>query len=155
MEKDNFFELIHNAELFNDATMTLFMKKFNMNVNISQIIALAKLKEHGAQKPSSLAQSLGYTSGAITGLTNKLVKDGYIVRAHQEDDRRSILITITDNGLDLLDKAQIQGQKMRNEIYSVLNDKEVRQLLEIQKKLYSHVKELDKENELTYKQKVK
>ncbi|MDN8848156.1 MarR family transcriptional regulator, partial [Staphylococcus aureus] len=61
MENNNFFELIHNAELFNDATMTLFMKKFNMNVNISQILALSKLKEEGPQKTSSLALSLGYT----------------------------------------------------------------------------------------------
>ncbi|KRG11172.1 MarR family winged helix-turn-helix transcriptional regulator [Staphylococcus sp. NAM3COL9] len=144
MEKNNFFELIHNAELFNDATMTLFMKQFNMNINISQIITLSKLKEHGAQKPSMLAQSLGYTSGAITGLTNRLVKEGYVIRAHQEDDRRSILITITAKGMDLLETAQKQGQKMRNEIYSVLNDDEVTQLLNIQKKLYSHVKQLNK-----------
>lgn len=144
MEKNNFFELIHNAELFNDATMTLFMKQFNMNVNISQIIALSKLKEHGAQKPSALAQSLGYTSGAITGLTNKLVKEGYIVREQQEEDRRSILITITAKGLDVLEEAQKQGQAMRNDIYSVLNDDEVTQLLNIQKKLYSHVKQMNK-----------
>ena len=68
MENNNFFELIHNAELFNDATMTLFMKKFGLNVNISQILALSKLKEEGPQRPSS-SQSLGYTSGAITKLT--------------------------------------------------------------------------------------
>ena len=85
MENNNFFELIHNAELFNDATMTLFMKKFGLNVNISQILALSKLKEEGPQRPSYLAQSLGYTSGAITKLTNNLLREGYILREHQED----------------------------------------------------------------------
>src|SRR5699024_8304012 len=102
MESNNIFELIHIIELFKDATMTLFMKKFDMNVNISQIFALSKLKEKGPQKPSSLALSLGYTSGAITKLTNKLVKEGYIVREQQENDLRIILITITDKGLDVL-----------------------------------------------------
>ena len=77
-------------------------------------------------------------------MTNKLVKEGYIVREHQEEDRRSIIITITAKGLDVLEEAQKQGQAMRNDIYSVLNDDEVTQLLNIQKKLYSHVKQMNK-----------
>lgn len=146
MENNNFFELIHNAELFNDATMTLFMKKFGLNVNISQILALSKLKEEGSQRPSSLAQSLGYTSGAITKLTNNLLRAGYVLREHQEDDRRVILITITEKGLEVLDEAQHQGQNMRNEVYSVLNTEEVEQLLNIQRKLYERVKQLNKDD---------
>ncbi|GGI43223.1 MarR family winged helix-turn-helix transcriptional regulator [Mammaliicoccus stepanovicii] len=146
MENNNFFELIHNAELFNDATMTLFMKKFNMNVNISQILALSKLKEEGPQKSTALAVSLGYTSGAITKLTNNLVKGGYIKREPQEHDRRVILISITDKGLEVLEEAQNQGQNMRNEVYSVLNTDEVNQLLNIQKKLYERVKQLNADN---------
>lgn len=122
------------------------MKKFNMNVNISQILALSKLKEEGPQKTSSLALSLGYTSGAITKLTNNLIKEDYIVREQQENDRRVILITITDRGLDVLEEAQKQGRNMRNEVYSVLNTQEVEQLLSIQKKLFERVKYLNTEN---------
>jgi hypothetical protein len=44
----------------------------------------------------------------------------------------------------VLEEAQKQGQAMRNDIYSVLNDDEVTQLLNIQKKLYSHVKQMNK-----------
>ncbi|MCY1038878.1 MarR family transcriptional regulator [Staphylococcus nepalensis] len=146
MENNNFFELIHNAELFNDATMTLFMKKFNLNVNISQILALSKLKEEGPQKPSTLALALGYTSGAITKLTNNLVKEGYILREYQKNDRRVVLITITKKGLKVLEEAQKQGQNMRNEVYSVLNIEEVEQLLSIQKKLFERVKYLNTES---------
>src|SRR5699024_12823880 len=124
---NNIVKFIHNVELFNNATMSLFMKKFDKNDNISQILALSKLREKGPQKPSSLALSLGYTSGAITKLTNKLVKEGYIVREQQENDRRVILITITDQGLDVLEEAQKQGRNMRNEVYSVLNTEEVEQ----------------------------
>lgn len=147
MENNNFFELIHNAELFNDATMTLFMKKFNLNVNISQILALSRLKEEGPQKPSSLALALGYTSGAVTKLTNNLVKEEYISREHQKNDRRVVLITITKKGLEVLEEAQKQGQNMRNEVYSVLDIEEVEQLLSIQKKLFERVKYLNKTNE--------
>lgn len=145
MDKTDFFELIHNAELLNDRTMTLFMNRFNSNVNISQIIFLSKLKEQGPQKSTVLAKSLGFTAGAITGITNKLVKDGLIYRLNQEDDRRVRLISITDAGIELLNKAQVEGQNMRNEVYSALNEEESKQLLQIQKKLLDHVQKLKSE----------
>ncbi|RIN52131.1 MarR family transcriptional regulator, partial [Staphylococcus simulans] len=85
----------------------------------------------------------GYTSGAITKLTNNLIKEDYIVRELLENDRRVILITITDRGLDVLEEAQKQGRNMRNELYSVLNTQEVEQLLSIQKKLFERVKYLN------------
>ncbi|HJG55124.1 MAG TPA: hypothetical protein K8V95_07970, partial [Staphylococcus arlettae] len=73
-------------------------------------------------------------------------KEGYIVREQQENDRRVILITITDQGLDVLEEAQKQGRNMRNEVYSVLNTEEVEQLLSIQKKLFERVKYLNTES---------
>ena len=57
-----------------------------------------------------------------------------------------ILITITEKGLEVLDEAQHQGQNMRNEVYSVLNTEEVKQLLNIQRKLYERVKQLNKDD---------
>lgn len=142
MGKTNFFEIVHNAELFNDRTMTLFMNRFNSNVNISQIIFLSKLKEQGPQKSTVLAKQLGFTAGAITGITNKLVKDGLIQRTDQEHDRRVRVISITEAGVELLKDAQIEGQNMRNEIYAVLDDEEIEQLLRIQKKLLNHVQNM-------------
>ena len=46
----------------------------------------------------------------------------------------------------MLDEAQNQGQNMRNEVYSVLNNDEVSQLLNIQRKLYERVKQLNKDD---------
>lgn len=136
-----FFELLHTLELLNDKTITIFMNRFK-NVNISQIILLSKLKEDGPQKSSTIAGKIGYTPGAITGMTNKLIKEEYILRVPQEYDRRVTLISITDKGIKLLEEAQKQEEILRNDLYSTLNDEETEQLLKIQKKLLEQVDRL-------------
>ncbi|WP_114604360.1 MarR family transcriptional regulator [Staphylococcus sp. EZ-P03] len=143
MTNNNFFELIHHSDLLNSATMTLFIKRFDENVNISQILVLSKLEKEGPQKPTDIAHSLGYTSGAVTKLINNLLRNHYVERKAHPHDRRVFLISITENGQNLLIKAQEQGQKMNQEIYSVLNEEEVEQLLNIQNKLFNHVKKLN------------
>ncbi|MBO3061421.1 MarR family transcriptional regulator [Mammaliicoccus fleurettii] len=141
MMDTKFFELLHTLELLKDKTITIFMNRFK-NVNISQIILLSKLKEDGPQKSSTIAEKIGYTPGAITGMTNKLIKEEYILRVPQEYDRRVTLISITDKGIKLLEEAQKQEEILRNDIYSTLNDEETEQLLKIQKKLLEQVDRL-------------
>ena len=143
MKETLFFELIHNTELFSDKMMSLFMKKFNRNISISQIMFLWKLNEKESEKLSVMAKEIGYTSGAITGITSKLVDKGYIERKAQENDRRVILITITEKGKALLDEAQKQGQNALNEVYAALGEDEVAQLLQIKKKLLHQIQQLD------------
>ncbi|WP_080873518.1 MarR family winged helix-turn-helix transcriptional regulator [Oceanobacillus timonensis] len=143
MKETLFFELIHNTELFSDKMMTLFMKKFNRNISISQIVFLWKLNEKESEKLSVMAKEIGYTSGAITGITSKLVEKGYIKRKPQENDRRVILITITEKGKELLDEAQQRGQDVLNEVYTALDEEEIVQLLRIKKKLIHQVQQLN------------
>jgi len=144
MKKTSIFELIRVAELLNDQTIIYFMKHFNKNVGISQILVLNQLRENGPEKQSRLAKRLGYTPGAMTGIANKLTQERYAKRVYDERDRRMILLDITKKGEDLLDEAQKQAQKMREDLYSVLTEKEINELITIQRKLLDHVMTLNK-----------
>lgn len=89
------------------------------------------------------AKALGFTDGAITTMTNKLVKMEYINRIPQLIDRRVILLNITPSGISLLKEAEITGEKVLNAVYSVLTDEELTLMKEIQKKLLNHVDSID------------
>lgn len=143
MKKESIFELIRTAELLNDQTIMYFLSSFNENAGISQILVLNQLLEKGPQKQSQLAKKLGYTPGAMTGISNKLTKEGYAKREYDENDRRIILLAITDKGNELLEEARKQGQKMRENIYSVLTEEEINQLISIQRKLLNRVMDLN------------
>jgi DNA-binding MarR family transcriptional regulator len=139
MNQKSIFELIRTAEYLNNESMILFVSMFNKNVGVSQVLVLAELAEKGPQMQSRLSKRLGYTPGAMTGIANKLIKEGYAEREYDETDRRIIRIAITEKGTQLLQEAQKQGKKMRENLYSVLTEEEVVQLFTIQKKLIKQV----------------
>ncbi len=53
---------------------------------------LGILGEMGVATPGQLATATGLTTGAITGIVDRLEKAGYARRAPNPDDRRSLLI---------------------------------------------------------------
>lgn len=69
---------------------------------------LATLRRHGApysMPPKDLLKSVMLTSGAMTNRLDRLESAGLIVRSDDPGDRRGILVTLTDVGLTLIDKA--------------------------------------------------
>ena len=51
-----------------------------------------------AKNMSTVAKSLSVTTGTLTISVNGLVKKGYVDRVRSEDDRRVVLISLTDKG---------------------------------------------------------
>lgn len=139
MKESTIIDLIHTSERVHDRATIRFMNRLNKNIGISQIIVLSQLHEHGPQMSSKLAGLLGYTTGAMTGISNKLIKENYAKREYLENDRRVILLAITDQGREIIREVQEQNKKMMEEIYSKLSEEEISQYLKIQKKLLKHV----------------
>lgn len=137
--KESVFELIRQAELLNNEAIIRFMNLFSGNLSVSHCLVLNELKEKGPQKPSELARTLNYTPGALTGISTKLINEGYAVRQYDKSDRRIARLVITEAGIEILKVAQLAGQEMRADLYSVLTEEEINQLLAIQKKLLTHL----------------
>lgn len=143
MNQSNFFEFIHGGNQLSYKMMTLFLKQFDHKINISQVMLLEYIKRNGASQPSTIAKTLGFTYGAITTMTNKLVEMKYINRVPQENDRRVILLDITPLGSSLLKEAETTGEKVRNAVYSVLTEEELIKMQFIQEKLLTHVESIE------------
>lgn len=50
------------------------------------------LAERGSMTPGELAQATGLTTGAITGIVDRLAKAGFAERAAHPTDRRSVIV---------------------------------------------------------------
>ncbi|WP_169507535.1 MarR family winged helix-turn-helix transcriptional regulator [Paenibacillus harenae] len=59
---------------------------------------LTILAESGPQKASALAEQLHITSGGVTGIADRLIELGFIQRTRGEQDRRVVMLGITDEG---------------------------------------------------------
>ncbi|WP_164985086.1 MarR family winged helix-turn-helix transcriptional regulator [Ammoniphilus sp. CFH 90114] len=98
---------------------------------ITHVLILQLLEEKGRQRPTILAEELQITTGGITGLTNKLVKEGLIRRSMSEQDRRVIFLEITDQGKEVLTKVIKQKENLTEKLFGSLTDTDVKELKRI------------------------
>ena len=47
---------------------------------------------------SAIAQKMGHTTAAASGLVARLENLGYVMRSHASDDRRKVMVCITPRG---------------------------------------------------------
>lgn len=135
MENDNVFKLIHTMELFTNQAIIKWTKSFPYRIGISPILVLSNLNLNGPQKQSVLAEKLGYTPGAMTNTSSRLIKYGYAERTFDERDRRVIYLKITDEGEKVLKEAHEKGKQLHLELFKALSETEIQQFLSIYQKL--------------------
>ena len=99
---------------------------------------LATLRRSGAPhqlSPSALTASLMLTSGGITGRIDRLERAGLVRRTPDPTDRRGQQVTLTPEGLELIDQAVEAGLRTQQELLSVLPPAKRRQLNDLLRQL--------------------
>ena len=97
----------------------------------SHILILEYLASEGPKRPSAIADRLKVTTGGVTVLTTKLLKFGFIEKTQSENDRRASQISITPEGLDILEKSRKQIDTLINHLFGMLTEEEIETLLTI------------------------
>lgn len=100
----------------------------------SHILILDFLATEGPKRPSAIADHLKVTTGGVTVLTTKLLKNGFIEKTPNETDRRASQIHITDAGLDILNQSRTHIDTLLNHLFGMLTDDEVETLKNIFRK---------------------
>jgi DNA-binding MarR family transcriptional regulator len=72
------------------------------NVSFPQYCLLGFLAQQAHLTMSEIAQKMGHTTAAATGLVDRLEKLGHVRRTHAKVDRRKIEVGITESGLTLV-----------------------------------------------------
>ena len=79
-----------------------------------------------ARNMTSVAKSLSVTTGTLTIAVNSLVKKAYVQRVRSEEDRRVVLISLTEKGK----KAYVHHKRFHDKmIESVILDEQEREVL--------------------------
>jgi DNA-binding MarR family transcriptional regulator len=77
-------------------------------IGYTELDVLATLRRSGAPyrlSPTALRKSVLLTSGAMTACLNRLEQRGLICRSPDDADRRSLMASLTDRGVQLIDHA--------------------------------------------------
>ena len=74
----------------------------HLDVPMAQLKSLFIITSKGVTNFSMLAQELGVTSGNVTGIVDRLVDQGLVIRNPDPEDRRVIRLEATAKGRELL-----------------------------------------------------
>lgn len=110
-------------------------KRLDKLVSGSQAIILRSLEEKGPQNASTLAKHLRITPGAVTSLSDKLITNGYAQRKRDSNDRRMVLLEITEQGREILQLFKVEIKSVVQQFFSGLPDEDINHLIRI----YQHV----------------
>lgn len=119
--KFNFRQLFHE--------WIFFQMKFvrDEGLAIPQLFTLRYLYYNKPKDLSSVADFMGVSKPTVTGLMNTLEKDGFVRRAHDEEDRRRIDIVLTEKSLELFKRFEAKTTFVIEEfLNSVPEDSQVK-----------------------------
>lgn len=100
-------------------------------LNYWEFDVLATLCRSGAPyclAPTALFSTLMVTSGTMTHRLKGLEKRGLISRCNNPEDARSMLVKLTDEGLELINEAVTAHVENLNQLMSAFSDEEIMQM---------------------------
>lgn len=99
---------------------------------------LGTLRRAGAPytlSPRELSATLMLTTGGMTGRLDKLERAGLLVRAPDPHDRRGLRVSLTEQGIDVVDKALAAGLAVQQAALSALGAQEAEELSDLLRRL--------------------
>lgn len=108
------------------------------DVSFPQYCLLGFLAQKNELSMSEIAQRMGHSTAAATGLVDRLEKVGHVKRVHASHDRRKILVQITDTGFSLV--AAVRDDMIVNllKIMTHLTTDEQRTWVRIYEKVFTY-----------------
>ncbi|MBF6464639.1 MarR family transcriptional regulator [Nocardia beijingensis] len=83
-----------------DAVMMHQAVADRLGLHVTDLRCLNLLRLGGPATAGELATQTGLTTGAITRMIDRLLKAGYVHRAHDEQDRRRVIISVVQEKID-------------------------------------------------------
>lgn len=92
-------------------------KAIAYNLNLRQLLAMTIL-ESGTTISTAIAKEINISTASVTIIIDKLEKMHIVERAFDKEDRRSILLSLTDHGRDVLTEINTGGEHLTTNSYN-------------------------------------
>lgn len=107
------------------------------NVSFPQYFLLAALDQQEVLTMSGIARKMGHTTAAASGLVARLENLGYVVRSSAPDDRRKVMVCITEKGTALVRRIREDMVSNLMKVMGHLSPGEQKAWLQIYTKIYT------------------
>ncbi|MFD1096655.1 MarR family winged helix-turn-helix transcriptional regulator [Salegentibacter chungangensis] len=111
------------------------LKEFDISEPQFNVLRILRGQKGKPANLSTIQERMISRMSNTTRLVDKLIKKDLVKRVTCENNRRKVEITITPEGLKLLDKIDPVFEEAEKEVVKNLNEKEVETLIELLNKL--------------------
>ena len=109
------------AELLNQLLIDLqsiFRKKNKeLSVSFSQVIVISSIPNDGINM-SLLSHRIGVDNSTLTRLIDILIKNNYVIKIKNPNDKRSVIVSLTKDGREILKKIESNVDSFSEKIYN-------------------------------------
>ncbi len=95
-------------------------------LTVNDMHVIEAIDIHAPKNMTTVAKELSVTTGTLTISINGLVKKGYVERSRSEEDRRVVLISLTEKGCRAFAQHQHFHQEMIESVVKELSEEEQR-----------------------------
>jgi len=96
-----------------------------LSLTLAQLKSLFFISSEGNTNVRKLAAALSVTSANVTGIVDRLVKQGLVTRRENPEDRRMLLLQVTDKGRALITDLRERQTSRLSEILDYMSPDEV------------------------------
>ena len=91
-------------------------------ITLPQFLILDLLSQQGESRMTDMAHFMHVSTAAMTGIVDRLVGYGYVVRVYEPEDRRIVKIKLTPGGNELVRKINEQRRSMVIKIFGSISE---------------------------------
>lgn len=135
----------HSKIILNELLVDLFhdileieeksLRDNGSDLTITEMHTIHAVGEERPRTMTEVSRDLNITMGTLTTGVDKLIKKGYLVRKRTEEDKRVVLVELTEKGVEAKRMHDSFHQEMISSVIEVLNDDEEIVLIQALKKL--------------------
>lgn len=108
-------------------------------VSFPQYFLLGHIASRDSLSMTEISEKMSHTTAAATGLVDRLENLGYVQRMHASDDRRKVLVKITEKGASLVGRIRADIIDKLYSVTAILDANEQTTWLRIYEKIQSHI----------------
>ncbi len=129
----------------------LFRKQFHrfaggQELTVPQIFLLKHLVHHGPTSISELAGNLNLANSTVSGIVDRLERDGYVLRVRDAVDRRIVFVQLTEHGERLRQQVPEFQQRFLRDLIRDLPEQDLAQMLTSFRKLNGLIQTFEETN---------
>jgi len=110
---------------------------------VRMLMVIYKSSKETGISVSKISQHLQVTSSTVTQLINDLEKKGLVIREIDPNDRRMVRIELTDQGKEMMQKAEKAREQFFNGLVEFVGEEECKELIQQLEKVIQYIDNME------------